>query len=121
MKLLVDELWPPEVARQLRARGHDAVAVQERPELVGKEDAEVFAAARAEGRAVLTEDAAGFRTLAAQLLHRGDSHSGLVLTSNKRFPRGKPKTLGRVIAALDELLSAIDDSESDLKDREVWL
>ncbi len=52
MKLLLDEMWPPETAAQLRRRG------------------------------------------------------GLILTSNQRFPRHDPRTAGRLVTSLDELLSA---------------
>jgi len=47
MRLLLDEMYPPVVAEQLRARGHDVVSVHD-PEyrwLEGAPDEEVFAAA----------------------------------------------------------------------------
>ncbi|HSI97574.1 MAG TPA: DUF5615 family PIN-like protein [Gaiellaceae bacterium] len=31
MKLLLDEMYPSLIARELRARGHDVVSVHERP------------------------------------------------------------------------------------------
>ena len=57
---LVDEMFPPAVAALLREKyGHDAVHVCEAG-LAGAEDAQVAAAARAEGRAVVTENVADF-------------------------------------------------------------
>ena len=57
---LVDEMFPPAAAVLLREKyGHDAVHVAEAG-LQGAEDDQVAAAARAEGRAVVTENVADF-------------------------------------------------------------
>jgi len=58
VKLLLDEMWPPIIAAELRRRGHEVIAVAERAELHGQPDEVVFAAAQAEGRTLLTENAA---------------------------------------------------------------
>ncbi len=55
MKVLLDEMFSPDVARALRERGHNAVAVIERPHLVALDDVELFAAAQNEQRGVVTE------------------------------------------------------------------
>lgn len=117
MKLLLDEMWPPEAAAQLRRRGHDVVAVAERPDLRTQEDEVIFAAAQDEDRAVVTENVADYRPIADSLLQHGRSHGGLILTTDRRFPRHDPRTLGRLIAALDALLS----SATDIRGREYWL
>lgn len=106
MKLLLDEMWPPTLAVQLRSRGHDVAAVGERPDLRGQPDVRVFAAAQTEGRALVTENVIDFRPLAAEALSRGDPHAGLIFTSNRRFPRHDPRTVGRLVAALHVLLSS---------------
>lgn len=116
MKLLLDAMWPPEMAAQLRARGHDVIAVVERIDLRTASDRLVFAAAQLEQRAIVTEDP-DFRSIAVYALIRGDSHHGLVFTNPQRFPRDHGGTLGRVLTALSELLS----SSTDLRDREYWL
>lgn len=105
MKLLLDEMWPPEIAVQFRRRGHDVVAVAERPELRGQPDAVIFAMAQAEARAILTENVADYRPLAASELQQGRSHAGLIFTSNRRFPRHDPRTARRMVTALNEVLS----------------
>jgi hypothetical protein len=57
---MVDEMFPSAAAVLLREKyGHDAVHVSEAG-LQSAEDAQVAAAARAEGRAVVTENVADF-------------------------------------------------------------
>ena len=56
----VDEMFPPASATLLREKyGHDAVHVAEAG-LQGAEDAEVAAAARADGRVVVTDNVTDF-------------------------------------------------------------
>lgn len=105
MKLLLDEMWPPEIAVQLRHRGHDVVAVAERPELQGQRDEVIFATAQTEERALRTVNVIDYRPLAAHEIEQRRSHNGLILTSNRRFPRHDPHTLGRLTAVLDGPLS----------------
>ena len=117
MKLLLDEMWPPEIAAQLRRRGHDVVAVVERPDLRSQPDRVIFATAQQEGRAVVTENVADFRPLGAAALQQDRSHAGLILTSNGRFPRHEPRTSGRLVTALDALLL----QKLEMEDLEYWL
>ena len=107
MKLLLDEMYPTVVAEQLRARGHDVVSVHD-PEyryLEGAPDEEVFAAALAEERALVTENVPDFRRLEAAALARDEALPLLVFTSNRRFPRGEPGTIGRLVEGLHVLLT----------------
>jgi predicted nuclease of predicted toxin-antitoxin system len=117
VKLLLDEMWPAEIAAQLRRRQYDVVAVCERPDLRGQSDAVIFAAAQAEGRAIVTENAGDFRPLASFQVEHGSSHAGLILTSNHRFPRNDPRTIGRLVSALIGLLSDV----GELVNAEHWL
>jgi len=117
VKLLLDEMWPSEIAAQLRRHGHDVVTVTERLELRGQPDDVVLAIVCAEGRAVVTENAIDYRPLAAQIIQETWSHSGLILTTNRRFPRHEARTLGRLVRALTELLSRRLDSTNV----ELWL
>jgi hypothetical protein len=41
----------------------------------------------------------------------------LVFTLNRLFPRGDPRTVGRLVTALDDLLS----TDPDLERQEIWL
>lgn len=119
MKLLIDEHYPPSIAEQLRERGHDAISAQEEADLRGMTDPDLFAEAQRRNRAVLTENVADYLVLDAEYRGRNLAHWGLILTSNRTFPRGKAATLGALVKALDELLpeAGLDDRSS----RVIWL
>lgn len=104
MKLLLDEMFTPELARQLRKRGHDVVAVGERADLAGRADAEVLATATREGRAVLTEDVSDYAGLAQDYVREERHHAGIVLTSDARFTRRK-EGFGHLVRSLDSFLA----------------
>ncbi len=106
MRLLVDEMYPPTIAEQLRLRGHDVVAVTARPELRALADPDVFAAAQEERRAVVTENIGDFARIADSHDQRGRQHFGLVLLDPAKYARGSPQTVGRMVTALDVLLKA---------------
>ena len=114
MKLLLDEMYPSLIARELRARGHDVVSVHESPGS-GTSDERVLDHARSEGRAVLTENVRDFRPLAEALIVAGESHAGLVFTTDKRWPRTDP---GRLMSALDSLLASTAGQPTNA---ELWL
>jgi len=108
VKLLIDEMFSVEVAERLRARGRDVVSVHD-PQfsnLEGAPDGDVFAAAASTGRALVTENVPDFRRLEAAALAAGEPAPTLIFTTNRQFPRGNPRTLGRLVAALDALLEA---------------
>lgn len=117
MRLLLDEMWPPAVAAALRERGHEVVAVAERADLRGQPDEVVFATAQSERRAVVTENVSDFRPLAAQTVSAGRAYFGLILTSNRGYPRADHRTAMRLRSALDALLEA---TPGDIG-HEVWL
>lgn len=93
MKLLLDEMYPRRLAEQLRADGHDVVAVMEVPELVGRPDVEVARFARENGRVVATENVVDYARLDV------GEHAGLLLVNAQRWPR-TPKGLLRLRRAL---------------------
>lgn len=117
MKLLLDEHFSPEIARQLRTRGHDAVAARERPDLRGLTDRDLLAFAGGERRTIVTENVADFAELHRELVVRGKPHSGLNFTSPRRFPRTR-RAIGKLVRALHELLT---DGPRDLDDQTWWL
>lgn len=97
-------MYPYSIAEQLRARGHDVVAAAERPDLRGTPDRKLFDLAQAERRTLVTDDV-GFRQIEAEHRARGESHRGIVFTSNRRFPRGQPRTVGALVRALERFVA----------------
>jgi len=119
LRLLLDEMYPAVVADQLRRRGHDVIAVTERMELRSLPDAAIFAAAKEERRAVVTENVTDFVPLADITDQRGEQHHGLILISPVKFPRGQRGTIGHLVTELDRLLNAnADDAPTNPR---VWL
>jgi predicted nuclease of predicted toxin-antitoxin system len=117
VRLLLDEMWTPAIAEQLRARGHDVEAVATRSDLARAADRALLAAARTEGRAIVTENIRDFRRWAAEAIAHGDGHAGIVLTVPARYPRRGGRAVGRVVDALVALL----ESDIEMSNREVWL
>jgi Domain of unknown function (DUF5615) len=107
VRLLLDEMYPAAVATQLRARGRDVVSIHDGDHrwLEGQPDERVFAAALAEGRALVTENVPDYRRLEVEALTRGEAVPGLIFTTNRSFPRGQPGTVGRLVSSLDALLA----------------
>ena len=111
MKLLLDEMYTPTIAGQLRSRGHDAASIHD-PEyrmLEGEPDDEVWAAAIADDRALVSENVQDFRRIEANALAHAQPVARLIFTTDRQFPRGDPATLGRLVSALDALLAASPD------------
>lgn len=104
LRLLLDEHLSPEIARRLRDRGHDVVAVSECQGLRGRPDRVHFASQPDEQRAIVTRDLGDFRPLLAEALRRGAATYGLICVS-RRFPLNRAG-LGRIVTALDALLTA---------------
>lgn len=119
MKLLLDEMHSPAVAAELRARGYDAVAVKERPELVGLADPDLLAASTGQGRAVVTENVKDFAALSQRWVASGDHHAGIVFTHPRRFPRAARNHIPTLSAALAQF---VDDRASQVREVEsfVW-
>ena len=103
MKLLLDETLSTVIAEQLRSRGHDVVAVTERPELRGVLNSELLPSAREEQRAVVTYNRDDFLALDRQYRHEGREHHGIVILNPRRFPPGEASTRA-LIASIEALL-----------------
>ena len=119
MRVLLDEHFSPEIARQLRDRGHDAVAVREQSDIRGLSDRDVLALATAQRRAVVTENVADFIELHRAAIITHTSHFGLIFTSPRQFPRTR-RAIGRLVRALEAWLS-VHPSSDDLRDQTWWL
>lgn len=109
MKLLLNEMWAAEIARQLRRRGVDAVAATEAPlRYRGVPDHEVFARAREDGRTIVTDNVPDFATLVADAASRGESHPGVVFAVRPAFDRARPTIVGEMVRALAVLARSAD-------------
>ena len=113
MKLLLDEMWAPAIAEALRNRGHEVVAVAERRDLRGMPDAAIFDEALAGCWVIVTENVVDYRPLAAAAIRAGRAHPALIFTSNRSYPRANRRTAGRLVVALDDLLTTRDAIESE--------
>ncbi len=119
MRLLLDEMYPYSIAEQLGHKGHDAQAVTARAELRALSDTDLFARAQEEHRAVVTENVADFCRIADEHDRVGRPHYGLVLVDPDKYPRGNARTIGRLVTALDRLLSERTREHAD--SRRDWL
>jgi predicted nuclease of predicted toxin-antitoxin system len=86
LKLLLDEMYPPALARALHASGIDAITIIELG-MAGTPDSGVFSYAVAQNRSVLTENVADFVIIAAQHSTTGARHPGLLIALSNRFSR----------------------------------
>lgn len=104
MRLLLDEMISAAVAEQLRARSHEVTSVQD-PALThlrGVEDYFVFEHAANERRAVVTDNVEDFLRCHRRRIDAWDHHHGLLLLTNRAFPRHRHDTFVRaLIAALE--------------------
>jgi hypothetical protein len=98
-------MFSPAIAAELRALGHDVIAVADQPELRSKSDEEVFAWASAQGRWLLTENVKDFRPIMLRALSAAPPGCGLLVTSSRAFPRSR-KNPGALIRALHTWLTA---------------
>jgi predicted nuclease of predicted toxin-antitoxin system len=90
VKLLLDEMISPRIARELRAEGFDVEAIKsDRPDLEAISDREIARRLSAEKRSVLTNDVLDFQLTHNQLQAAGEEHYGIVFTSDAKMPRNK--------------------------------
>jgi len=119
VKLLLDEMLSPVIARELRERGHDVESVAGNPGREAMSDTEVLALARAEHRTIVTNNLRDYRPLHNEaIVPGGDGHFGMIFMPGT-YRRTKAD-IGRIIAALEAIL-AHHPGENDLANGEAWL
>jgi len=119
LKLLLDEMLSAVIAEQLRARGHDAEAINRHPQHEALSDREVLDVARAEHRAVVTNNVVDFRVLHHEAITPGGpGHHGMIFMAGN-YRRTKAD-IGRIVTALEAKLEEFP-GENDLVDGETWL
>jgi uncharacterized protein YbjT (DUF2867 family) len=100
VRLLLDEMLSAAIARELRERGHDVLAVAEHPGWAALPDPEVMSVARTERRAVVTNNLRDYRPLHSDAITPGgQGHFGMVFMPGS-YRRTKAAT-GRIISALE--------------------
>jgi len=95
VRWLLDEMLPPATAGELRRLDHDALTVVEAG-LRGSDDAEVYDAARGQGRVIVTEDFADYAALAANSQAADEQPATIVFVRRQSHPRGS--ALGPALA-----------------------
>jgi hypothetical protein len=110
--LLLDEMFSDSIARQLRAKDQDVLAVVADPSLVSLPDEQILAHATTSGRALVTANIKDFMPLDAQYKAAGQTHSGLILVSAKTFPQDRSYQQA-VTNALAALLAGPGQTDAD--------
>lgn len=105
MRLLLDEMLPAAIARQLRSRGHDVTAVDELIELRGLPDDELLEHAQRDARAIVTYNRDDFLALDARYRHAGRDHHGIVILNPRRFVQSS-QTIGALVTSLEAFVTA---------------
>jgi predicted nuclease of predicted toxin-antitoxin system len=112
VRLLLDEMIPPQVARGLREAGYDVQAIKrDRNDLLGSSDLELVRQMAVEQRAIVTNDVADFQAIHEQFLAAGEEHQGMVFTFDATMPRTKD-AIPQWVQTLTELLTEHTDVDS---------
>ena len=117
MKLLLDEMISPKIARELRGRGDfDVQAIKgDRPDLEAVADREIVRRIATEQRTLVTNDVLDFQLIHNQMLAAGEEHYGLIFTSDSTMPRNKA-SIPLWVKALEKILTE-HPANDELKNR----
>jgi predicted nuclease of predicted toxin-antitoxin system len=114
VKVLLDEMWTPTIAVELRNRDLDIAAISEplhADRYAGIPDDEVFARAQEDGRAIVTDNVADYERARRDWESRGQPHHGVMYALNPPFNRHRgDAVIGQMVRALSEFLSSRDAS-----------
>lgn len=117
MRLLLDENISSRIAEQLRAQGHDAIAVTAVPELRGRPDGAVFEWAADRDRAIVTYDTR-FASLLREHVAAGSTLTDVIVVPERRFAGGD-RGHGALLRAL---IALVDATAADAaRGRLIWL
>ena len=118
MRLLLDAHLSPVLARELQARGIDAVSIRDwrAGEYRTASDEQVLALAYAEGRTFVTYDLRTIPPLLQEWAESGRHHAGVVLVDDATI---WPDGIGGLLDALSALL--LETGDASWEDRVVFL
>jgi hypothetical protein len=124
VRLLLDEMLSPTIARDLRAHDHDVEAIKEHPDRskIGQQaydDPEVLDLARREHRAIVTDNLVDMRPLHYEAIAPGGPGDYGMVFIPGGYRRTKADT-GKIVTALEQKLAAYP-GERDLANGEDWL
>ncbi len=118
MRLLLDAHLPPELARQLRRRGVDAVHLRDwmGSDLLDASDDRILSIARSDRRVLVTYDCRTIPPLIVGWAEAGRSHAGVILVDERTC---RPNDIGGLMRALLRLAETA--GEGRWGDRVVFL
>jgi Domain of unknown function (DUF5615) len=119
VRLLLDEMLSPAIARELRARGHNVEAIQEHPEWQAYDDRQVIELARLGHRALVTDNLIDMRPLHYEAVAPGGVGDYGMIFIPGGYRRTKDDT-GKIVSALEEKLAS-RPGDDDLASGEDWL
>ncbi len=112
MRLLLDEMIPPQVARGLREPGYDVQAIKrDRNDLIGSSDLELVRQTAVEERSIVTNDIADFQAIHDHAMATGEDHYGMIFTRDATLPRTRA-AVPKWVQTLAKLLTEHPDSHS---------
>ena len=118
MKLLIDSMYPPQIAEQLQRRGHDVIGARAFPHLEDLSDRDLLRIAASEGRVLVTENIRDFPIIDAEYRQLDQQHFGVILATDRKYPRRHGAGSGRLVTALDAWLR--EHPEEATGDSTVW-
>lgn len=112
MKLLLDEMWTPTIAVELRKRDFDVIAVNEpghASRYAGIPDDAVFAQAQNDGRTIVTDNVSDYELARRNWESRGRVHHGIIYALDPPFNRHRgTSVIGEVVRALEHFLRSTE-------------
>jgi hypothetical protein len=124
VKLLLDEMWTPTIAIELRERAFDVIAVNEpvhASRYAGVTDDMVFARAQDDGRTIVTDNVADYERARLDWESRGVAHHGVIYALNPPFNRHRgDSVIGDMVRALQQFLRS-RETEAEPFNRALYL
>jgi len=112
VRLLLDEMWSPTIALELRKRRFDVIAITEpahASRYAGINDDQVFARAQEDRRAVVTDNIADYEQARRDWEIDGQPHHGLLYALDPPFNRHRGEgVIGQMVNALAHFLDSPD-------------
>lgn len=110
MRVILDGMWTPTTAAELRRRHFDVIAVNE-PAHAGRYagivDDEVFARAQADGLAIVTDNISDYEKARLDWEAHGAAHHGVIYALNPPFNRHRgDAVIGQMVRALEHFLAS---------------